>query len=98
MKVYVMGLKAARQATYTVSIAPAATIRNGEIPQHWFDEKGAPLQMNIEFTNGEAEVEDGIGEYLIKQGLARRSRLALPRVDELSEAEQQALVQMGIGG
>jgi hypothetical protein len=84
MKVYTTGTKPARQPSFIMSIAPAATV-SGDVPSNWVDDKNNPVQFNIEFKFGEAEVEDGLGKYLVENGLVRLSRLVLPR--ELSDEE-----------
>jgi hypothetical protein len=96
MKVYIAGEKPARQASFIMSIAPAATT-SGEVPSNWVDDKNNPVQFNIEFIRGEAEVEDSIGRYLLENELARKSRLILPR--ELNDDELLALqLQQPHGG
>ncbi len=78
MKVYLTGEKARRQASFVMSVAPAATVHNQEVPAHWVDDKNNPAQFNIEFIYGEAEVEDSIAKYLLEQGLVKRTALILP--------------------
>jgi len=79
MKVYLAGEKPRRQKLFLMCIAPAATLHNQEIPQAWLEHDGKPKQMNVEFEYGEAEVDDQIGAYLLKEGLAQRTKLFLPR-------------------
>jgi len=77
MKVYLAGEKARRQPSFIMSVAPAATVQNDEMPHHWFD-NGKPVQFNLEFIYGEAEVEDSIARYLLQEGLVKRTALILP--------------------
>lgn len=81
MKVYTTGEKPSRQSSFIMSVAPAATAVNQEVPGHWVDDKNNPVQFTIEFKYGEAEVEDGLARYLLEQGLVKKSRLRLPRLD-----------------
>lgn len=97
MKVYATGEKPSRQPSFVMCIAPASTARNEEVPAHWVDDKNNPVQFNVEFKYGVAEVEDDIGRYLIKNELARRSKMILPR--EMSDDELLALqLQQPQGG
>lgn len=89
MKVYATGEKPSRQPSFLMSVAPAATARNEEVPSHWVDDKNNPVQFNVEFKFGVAEVADDIGHYLIANQLAQRSRLILPR--QLNDDELLAL-------
>lgn len=100
MKVYATGVKPSRQPTFIMSIAPAATTR-GDVPSNWVDDKNNPVQFNVEFKFGEAEVEDSLGKYLVENGLVRRSRLVLPRElsdDELLDAQLRQLHASPDGG
>lgn len=78
MRVFVDGVKIRRQESFTMSVAPAADVRDMEIPQEWLEADGKPRQFNIEFKHGTAEVEDPIGRYLIDKGYAKKSPLILP--------------------
>lgn len=78
MKVYYPGAKARLQQSFTMSVAPAATIQNQEVPVEWVDDQNNPVQFNVEFVYGEAEVPDALGRYLIENELARKTKLILP--------------------
>lgn len=81
MKIYCMGDKPSQQASFTMSIAPAAVVQNTEVPAHWVEQSGdkiVPVQFNIEFIYGVAEVEDSLAKFLLQHGLAKRSRLIVP--------------------
>jgi hypothetical protein len=82
MKVYCLGEKARKQASFTMSVAPAATMKNEEVPADWVDDKNQPIQFNIEFVYGEAEVDDAIARYLLDEKLVKRTKLFLPALDE----------------
>ena len=79
LKVYVTGEKAVAQKSFIMSICPARHLEGqGEVPSDWVDEKNNPIEFNVEFVYGAAEVSDSIGKYLIKHQLAKRSKLILP--------------------
>lgn len=78
MKVYAVG---ERQQTgaQTLHICPAAHVgEKAACPLSWFTDEGEPMNFNVTFQNGEAEVEDSIGKYLLAYKLARKSRLIIP--------------------
>lgn len=78
MKVYHAGEKVRNQSSFIMSVAPAATVQNQEVPAHWVDDKNNPVQFTIEFKFGAAEVDDSIARYLLENELVRRSPLLLP--------------------
>jgi hypothetical protein len=79
MIVYAQGEKAVRQPSYLVSICPARHLEGqGEMPSDWVNEKNEPVEFNVEFQFGRAEVPDSIGQYLVKHGIAKKSKLILP--------------------
>jgi hypothetical protein len=80
MKVYLTGRKPRQQADFIMCVAPAALVRNQEIPEHWLEANGSHVQMKLEFKYGEAEIEDGVAELLIKHGYVVKSKLLLPRL------------------
>lgn len=59
-------------------VSPAAHLRGQEVPAHWVDDKNNPIQFEILFQQGKAEVDDEMGNYLVKTGQAQKSRLILP--------------------
>lgn len=81
MKVYILGEKPRNQPSFIMCIAPAATVTQQEVPASWVDGDNKPVQFNIEFKFGEAEVEDSIGRYLVESGLVRKTKLFLPRLE-----------------
>lgn len=80
MKVYVTGTKAVAQKSFIMSINPAKHLEGQEVPSDWVDDKNVPLEFNVEFVYGAAEVSDSIGKYLIKHQMAKRSKLILPEL------------------
>jgi len=71
-----------KNANHTMHISPAADPRmKGEMPSDWVDDKNEPRTFQIEFVRGKAEVDDDIGNYLVKQGLAKKSKIILPDED-----------------
>jgi hypothetical protein len=81
MKVYANGDRQ-RFGIQTMHINPAAHVSavdgTASCPKEWFDADGNPLNMTIRFVEGEAEVSDTVGRYMVAHKLARRSRLILP--------------------
>ena len=68
-----------KNANHTMHISPAADPRiRGEVPTAWVNDKNEPLTFQVEFVRGKAEVDSDIGNYLIEQGLALKSKFALP--------------------
>jgi hypothetical protein len=60
-------------------ITPAAHLVNTEVPNGWVDTQNRPREFQLTFVHGRAEVDDEIGRYLIKNGLAQKSGVALFR-------------------
>jgi hypothetical protein len=60
-------------------ITPAAHLQNTEVPAGWVDSHNRPRDFQLTFIHGRAEVDDEIGKYLLKQGLAQKSGAALFR-------------------
>lgn len=78
MIVYAMGEKAAKQASFIMSVSPARHLEGqGEMPSEWVNEKNEPIDFNVEFEFGKAEVPDNLGKYLLKHGFAKMSRLIM---------------------
>lgn len=78
MKVYAAGERQ-QVGSQTLHICPAAHVgEKAACPLTWFGEDGEPANFNVTFINGEAEVEDTIGKYLLAYKLARKSRLIIP--------------------
>jgi hypothetical protein len=81
MIVYTTGDKAAKQAAFIMSICPARHLEGqGEMPSEWVDEQNKPIEFNVEFNHGRADVPENIGKYLIKHQLAKKSRLIIPEL------------------
>ena len=78
MIVYTRGEKAAKQASFLLSVSPARHLEGQEVPADWVTDKNEPIDFNIEFVFGRAEVSDAIGEYLVKHKFASFTRLILP--------------------
>lgn len=95
MKVYHLGEKARRQKVFIMSVAPAADMRNQEVPSDWVDGDNKPVQFNLEFNYGEAEVEDSIAKYLVDKNLCVRTRLHLPPLPVLEDSVAQVIAAQG---
>jgi hypothetical protein len=78
MKLYAAGERQ-QVGAQTLHICPAAHVgEKAACPLSWFSEDGEPLNFNVTFINGEVEVEDSIGKYLLAYKMARKSRLIIP--------------------
>lgn len=78
MKIYLHSDRAERQASYTVTVAPAADadfVSKEHILDEWKLADGNAKQIEVKFAFGVAEVSDPIGRYMIARGLAHRSRM-----------------------
>lgn len=78
MKIYAAG---ERQAVgrHPFHINPAAHMgAKAACPAEWFDDEGQPREMVVFFENGQAEVADPIGKYMVAHGYARKTKLILP--------------------
>jgi hypothetical protein len=83
--VYTTGEKAVRQKSFMVCICPARHLEGkGEMPADWVSDKNEPIEFNVEFVYGKAEVSDSIGKYMIKHQLAARSKLIIPDAVQLT--------------
>jgi hypothetical protein len=78
MRVYTTGEKTARQKSFIMCIAPAAHLAGQEVPSDWVNDKNEPIEINVEFIYGVAEVSDSIGKYLVKHQMASRTKLIIP--------------------
>lgn len=68
-------------AEHTLICAPAGHLPKEFQGPGWWDDSGEkkrPLQFEVKFFYGEAEVADDLGRYLVETGQAQKSRLVLP--------------------
>lgn len=75
MHVYSTGHK-----NHTCYVAPARDERGEPLDgaSQWKSEDGEPLQYAVRFRDGRAEVDASLGQWLIRHGYAKRTRLILP--------------------
>ena len=78
MLVYTQGEMTSLKRSFSLLVCPAADIVGEECPADWLDEQGKPLNIEVEFCYGRAEVPSNLGRYLISHGLAARSSLIIP--------------------
>ncbi len=82
MKVYLSGGRAAAAREHIVYVSPAKHMQDlendSEMPSDWVSETNEPLTFPITFSFGEAEVPSNMGRYLLKYGLASKTRLIIP--------------------
>lgn len=78
MRVYYAGNDRGNHMTI---VAPAADPRGiaAGVDADWLDEAGNPRQITVTFKNGEANVPDALGRYLVAVKIAKRTRLLLPK-------------------
>lgn len=80
MKIYNTGYKAAAMPSFFMSVSPASHLEGQELPSEWLTDKNEPIDFQVEFKFGKAEVDKNLGEYMIKYGLASRTKLIHDRV------------------
>jgi hypothetical protein len=61
--------------THVVYVEPG---REHDVSE-WKNQEGKPIQIKVEFKHGKADVPNNLGEYLLANKLAERSRLILPQ-------------------
>jgi len=78
MRVYYAGNP---HADHTALVAPGADPRAvaAGVVSEWLTESGEPRQITVTFRKGAAEVSDPLGKYLCAIGIAKRTRLIVPR-------------------
>ena len=79
MKVYVP-TERERATSHAIYVTPGTdpeTIKEG-VPSEWLDQEGKAINFRIEFKQGVANVDDKIGAYMLKRGLARKTSLIRP--------------------
>jgi hypothetical protein len=92
MRVYLHSENAERSKAYTLTVAPAADTGFvvGEVPTTWKHPDGQAKQIEIVFAQGAAEVDDQLAVYLIKRGIAHRSRM-LRKVKQFFDRNGRAI-------
>lgn len=64
--------KHGRPISNTIYCSPNA---DGAQRNEWDNPDGTPRMIEVHFANGEAEVPDELGNYLVDKGLAKRPGL-----------------------
>ena len=80
MKIYATGEKAKAQPSFIISICPARHLEGKEMPAEWVTDENEPLDINVEFKFGMADVPSNVAEYMIRYGMAAKTPLILPRL------------------
>jgi hypothetical protein len=76
MFVFLTGEKERRNPSHFLTVAPGfVTVSDVVAPPSWFERDGAPANLKVEFVFGRAEVDQPLGEWLIKTGYAQRGNL-----------------------
>ena len=82
MKVYLTGGRAAVSREHVVYVSPAGHLqsieKDSEMPSDWVSETNEPLSFPVVFRFGVAEVPSNLGQYMVKYGLASKTRLIIP--------------------
>ena len=78
MIVYLRGEKQVQKASHSLFVCPASDLRKADCPSDWLTEEGRPMTMEVDFKYGRAEVPSNLGEYLVRQGFAFKSKLIIP--------------------
>jgi hypothetical protein len=76
MFVYLPGHK-----SHSIFVTPAADERGQPLDgvSQFKTPNGEPIQYNVRFVDGRAEVDATLGRWLVERGHARRTRLVLPQ-------------------
>ena len=64
-----------RREDHTVVACPAGDTPSAEHPAEWLNGDGSPKVFPVRFVEGQAEVLDSLGRYLIDRGVARKTGL-----------------------
>jgi hypothetical protein len=77
MRVYLHSENAEKSARYPVIVAPAGDEEfvSSEDGAKFRNAAGDAIQYQIDFAFGAAEVESGLGAYMVARGIAHKSRL-----------------------
>lgn len=83
MYVYLAGQKERESSHHMVYVAPAAYpgVDRNDVPSDWLigvGDKAEARTFEVKFNHGRAEVEQNLGEFMIKHGLCNRTRLVRP--------------------
>lgn len=67
-------------AEHVMFVCPAGDprVKPGDADSSWVDAQNHPITQQVVFRHGKAEVDDVLGRYMIKHGLASRSQLFTP--------------------
>lgn len=75
MKIFVNGAQE-RKELHRLFVTPG---KDDPSNSAWIGEDQLPMQLTVTFVRGVAEVDDQLGRYLIKKGLAEKSRTRIKR-------------------
>jgi hypothetical protein len=72
MIIFMHGDRAAKQASFPFSVNPGKSgfIAEDDLPNAWRDIDGSPKEFKLNFAFGQCEVDDMLGRWLIKHGMA----------------------------
>lgn len=76
MKVYQQG---PRTGIFEMEVCPGGHLPVGDCPSDWFrKDDGRPIAFLVQFVDGVAKVDDRLGRYMLKHGMAFKTSLILP--------------------
>jgi hypothetical protein len=77
MLVYLTSLKERKQSSFWFSVNPGRSglMKAAEVPAEWKEPDGEFKEFKIEYKYGRAEVDEQLGEWLVKHGMAHKSSL-----------------------
>lgn len=82
MQVYIHGSEGRPPpAEHMMFVTPAADPRiagKDAAESSWVDAANKPITHQVLFRHGRAEVDDALGRYMVKHGLASRTQLFTP--------------------
>jgi len=78
LKIYLSGERASLAPSHSVYVCPARHLEGEDMPEGWVTDKNEPVDITVEFHYGIADVPSNLGAYMLKYGLASKSRLIIP--------------------
>lgn len=77
MLVYLNGSKERKQASFAYSVNPGESglMRPADVPAEFKNADGTNKEFKLEFKYGRAEVDEQLGEWMVKHGMVHKSSL-----------------------
>jgi hypothetical protein len=95
MRVYLHSDRAEKTPKYPLTVSPAGDkgflkSKGMHVLPEWVHPSGEPVQIELLFDYGSAEVPDALAKYMIERGIAHRGRM-LRRIAQLFNAKGEPL-------